>query len=132
MTTLEETVVTLEEMADVLHTQAKELERLIAHIEGTSARLDYKSQMATIASALSGMHVRLKHLRQEGGKAPGGNDGSLRDWLAGQALTGLLGGPNAPKKSGTESAEQFAVRVAEESYIFANAMLRARGEAPAG
>ena len=48
----------------------------------------------------------------------------LRDWLAAQALNGLLGGPNAPKKSGAESPEQYAVRVAEEAYLFADAMLR--------
>ena len=50
----------------------------------------------------------------------------LRDWFAGQALEGLLAGPNAPKKSGTESAEQYAHRVAEEAYLFADAMLQKR------
>lgn len=48
----------------------------------------------------------------------------LRDWLAAQALNGLLAGPNLPKKSGAESPEQYAVRVAEEAYLFADAMLR--------
>jgi hypothetical protein len=50
----------------------------------------------------------------------------MRDWFAGQALAGLLGGPNAPKKARAESAEQYAARVAEEAYLFADAMLRAR------
>jgi hypothetical protein len=50
----------------------------------------------------------------------------LRDWFAGQALEGLLAGPNAPKKSGAESAEQYANRVAEEAYLFADAMLQAK------
>jgi hypothetical protein len=50
----------------------------------------------------------------------------LRDWFAGQALEGLLSGPNAPKKSGAESAEQYAHRVAEEAYLFADAMLQKR------
>ena len=50
----------------------------------------------------------------------------LRDWFAGQALKGLLAGPNAPKKSGAESQDQYAIRVAEEAYLFADAMLRAK------
>jgi hypothetical protein len=37
-------------------------------------------------------------------------DLELLDWFAGQALQGLLAGPNAPKKSGTESSGQYAVR----------------------
>jgi hypothetical protein len=67
-------------------------------------------------------------------------DLELLDWFAGQALQGLLAGPNAPKKSGAESPQQYAVRLAEEAYVFAGAMLRARdelgqaadGEAPGG
>jgi hypothetical protein len=47
----------------------------------------------------------------------------LRDWFAGQALAGLLAGPSAPKKSKAESAEQYAARVAEEAYLFADALL---------
>jgi hypothetical protein len=50
----------------------------------------------------------------------------LRDWFAGQALKGLLSGPSAPKKSGAESQEQYATRVAGEAYLFADAMLRAK------
>jgi hypothetical protein len=52
----------------------------------------------------------------------------LRDWFAGHALEGLLAGPNAPKKSRTESSEQYANRVAEEAYLFADAMMRRRSE----
>jgi hypothetical protein len=48
----------------------------------------------------------------------------LRDWFAGHALEGLLAGPNAPKKSAAESPDQYAVRVAEEAYMFADAMMR--------
>ena len=54
----------------------------------------------------------------------------MRDLFAGHALQGLLAGPNAPRKSGAESAEQYAVRVAEEAYLFAEAMLRAREGPP--
>jgi hypothetical protein len=48
----------------------------------------------------------------------------LRDWFAGHALQGLLAGPNAPKKSRAESPDQYAERVAEEAYLFADAMMR--------
>jgi hypothetical protein len=58
-------------------------------------------------------------------------DLELRDWFAGEALNGLLSGANAPKKSGSESAEQYAHRVAEEAYLFAEAMLLQRIK-PAG
>jgi hypothetical protein len=51
-----------------------------------------------------------------------------RDWFAGQALAGLLAGPNAPKKSASESTQQYAVRVAEEAYLFADALVRASSE----
>jgi hypothetical protein len=50
----------------------------------------------------------------------------LRDWFAGQALKGLLAGVNVPKKSGSESPEAYALRVAAEAYLFAEAMLRER------
>ena len=56
-------------------------------------------------------------------------DMDLRDWFAGQALKGLLAGPNAPKKSKSEASAQYAVRVAEEAYLFADAMLEV-GELP--
>jgi hypothetical protein len=57
-----------------------------------------------------------------------GKDLQLVDWFAGHALQGLLAGPNAPKKSAAESPEQYALRVAEEAYIFADAMLRTRAQ----
>jgi hypothetical protein len=50
----------------------------------------------------------------------------VRDWFAGQALAGLLAGPNAPKKSRTESPQQYAFRVAEEAYLFADALLQVK------
>ena len=55
----------------------------------------------------------------------------LRDWFAAQALQGLLAGANAPKKSASESPAQYARRVAEEAYLFADGMLHARSEAAA-
>jgi hypothetical protein len=49
---------------------------------------------------------------------------SLRDWFAGQALCGLLAGVNVPKKSAAESSDHYALRVAVEAYLFADAMLK--------
>jgi hypothetical protein len=56
----------------------------------------------------------------------------LRDWVAALALQGLLAGPNAPKKSATESPAQYAIRVSEEAYLYADAFLQAKDETPAG
>ena len=53
---------------------------------------------------------------------------NLRDWFAGRALEGLLAGPNAPKKSRAEYPEQYAARVAEEAYAFADAMTQVRAK----
>jgi hypothetical protein len=55
----------------------------------------------------------------------------LRDWFAGQALKGLLAGPNVPKKSKAEAPAQYAARVAEEAYLFADAMMRVGEVQPA-
>jgi len=57
-------------------------------------------------------------------------DMDLRDWFAGQALKGLLAGPSAPKKSKAEAPAQYAIRVAEEAYLFADAMMQAGETAP--
>jgi hypothetical protein len=67
-----------------------------------------------------------------GGCAMGDAAKNLRDELAGQALGGLLAGPNAPKRSKSESVQQYALRVAEEAYLYADAMLRKREQSPAG
>lgn len=61
--------------------------------------------------------------RGDGGNAfptplPGSNGMTLRDWLAGQALTGLLGGEAVE----SPNAEWFA----DQSYRIADAMLAAR------
>jgi hypothetical protein len=56
------------------------------------------------------------------------DDIELRDWFACRALQGLLAGPNAPKKSKAEYPEQYAARVAEEAYAFADAMMQARAK----
>lgn len=49
-------------------------------------------------------------------------DMELRDWFAGQALTGVLEGLEGQ----ADSPEQAAKLVADMSYIIADAMLEAR------
>jgi hypothetical protein len=49
----------LEELLDVLHLQAEEIEDLIDHIEQTGARLSYESRMPLIVSRLSELQQRL-------------------------------------------------------------------------
>jgi hypothetical protein len=48
-------------------------------------------------------------------------------WFAGQALNGLLSGPECPAQQPNESAEQWADRVAALAFELADAMNRARG-----
>jgi hypothetical protein len=70
--------------------------------------------------------VNLLHAPPLGGCAMGEARKNLRDELAGQALGGLLAGPNAPKRSKSESPQQYALRLAEEAYLYAEAMLKKR------
>ena len=51
---------------------------------------------------------------------------SLRDWFAGQALSGLLAYPGG-NPGGT--FEEIAATFAANAYVYADAMLAARGEA---
>ena len=51
------------ELVDVLHLQAKELEKLIMHVEQVTARMPEESEMSVIRSSLSGLHQRLKSLQ---------------------------------------------------------------------
>jgi len=54
------------------------------------------------------------------------NGMSLRDWFAGQALSGLLAYPGG-NPGGT--FEEIAATFAANAYVYADAMLAARGEA---
>lgn len=51
---------------------------------------------------------------------------SLRDWLAGRALTGMISTAAAPCVFGLSGAEEVAAKAA---YRIADAMIAARGEA---
>jgi hypothetical protein len=61
--TVEELAAVVDELVEVMHLQARELEKLIAHVEQVTVHLTEESEMSVIRSALSGLHVRLKKLR---------------------------------------------------------------------
>ena len=60
----------------------------------------------------------------------GGKGLELRDWLAGQALAGILMNPNTPR-AGEGPLEEHADAIAEQAYAYADALLRRRGTPPA-
>jgi hypothetical protein len=55
----------------------------------------------------------------------GVNELELRDWLAGQALTGILMSPNTPRP-GESPLEVHTAALAEQAYAYADAMLAER------
>jgi hypothetical protein len=55
----------------------------------------------------------------------------LRDWLAGQALVGILMNPSTPR-AGESPLEEHADALAEQAYAYADAMLKRSGTRPAG
>jgi polyhydroxyalkanoate synthesis regulator phasin len=60
---VEELAAVVDELIEVLHLQARELESLIAHVEQVTTRLQEESEMAVIRSTLTGLHQRIKKLR---------------------------------------------------------------------
>jgi hypothetical protein len=67
---VEELAAVVDELIEVLHTQARELEHLIAHVEQVTVRLPEESAMAVIRSSLTGLHQRIKKLRGMGHPLP--------------------------------------------------------------
>jgi hypothetical protein len=53
----------LEELIGLMHTQAKEIERLIVHVEQTTGRLGHETQMPLVVSELSELHKRVRKLQ---------------------------------------------------------------------
>jgi hypothetical protein len=60
---VEELAAVVDELIDVLHRQASDLEKFVAHVEQVTTRLPEESEMAVIRSSLSRLHVRIKKLR---------------------------------------------------------------------
>jgi hypothetical protein len=52
----------LGDLVQAQHLQAKELERLVEHVEQETGHLGYQHQFATVASSLTGLDLRLKEL----------------------------------------------------------------------
>jgi hypothetical protein len=60
---VEELAAIVDELVEVLHLQARELEKLIGHVQQVTTRLPEEREMSVIRSSLSGLHQRLKKLR---------------------------------------------------------------------
>ena len=60
---VEELAAVVDELIEVLHLQARELEKLIAHVGQVTAHLPEEREVSVIRSSLSGLHLRLKKLR---------------------------------------------------------------------
>jgi hypothetical protein len=60
---VEQLAAIVDELIEVLHLQARELEKFIAHVGQVTARLPEESEISVIRSSLSGLHLRLKKLR---------------------------------------------------------------------
>jgi len=58
----------LDDLIGVLHTQAKELERLMVHVEGSTSPLPEATQMPVVVSQLSELHHRVGKLRASCGE----------------------------------------------------------------
>ena len=60
---IEELAAAVDELIEVLHLQARELEKLIAHMGQVTAHLPEESEMSVVRSSLSGLHLRIMKLR---------------------------------------------------------------------
>ena len=74
---VEELAAVVDDLIEVLHLQARELEKLIAHVEQVTAHMPEGSEISVIRSSLSGLHLRIRKLRgvdpadtREGGEGP--------------------------------------------------------------
>jgi hypothetical protein len=56
----------LRDLIDAMHTQARELERLTAHVKQQTVALPYTSHLSVVASELSELQVRTKALAGAG------------------------------------------------------------------
>jgi hypothetical protein len=54
----------VEDLIAALHVQAKELEKLVDHVERVAGHLGYRPQFSVIASELSELHLRIKKVSQ--------------------------------------------------------------------
>jgi hypothetical protein len=69
MADLEQLEGVVEDLIEVLHHQARELEQLAARVEQVTTRLPEAGRLAVVASELSGLRLRMKKLRGTAGTA---------------------------------------------------------------
>lgn len=67
---VEELAAVVDELIEILHLQASDLEKLIAHVEQVTVHLPEESEMSVIRSSLSGLHQRIKKLQGRGHPLP--------------------------------------------------------------
>lgn len=65
MNETEELRAVIEDLIEATHLQAKELERLVTHVEQQTVPLEPASQISIVASELSELHNRVKKLRSK-------------------------------------------------------------------
>ncbi|MCI0465341.1 MAG: hypothetical protein L0Z62_51120 [Gemmataceae bacterium] len=63
MVDVEKLAAVVEELVEVLQLQARDLERLITHVEQVTTRLPEANELSVVRSELAALHVRLKQLR---------------------------------------------------------------------
>jgi len=63
-TEMEQLRQTVEDLIQIMHLQARELEKLVAHVEQVAGHhLGYQDQFSLVASELTGLHHRIQKLR---------------------------------------------------------------------
>ncbi|HLI75773.1 MAG TPA: hypothetical protein VKV02_02415 [Acidobacteriaceae bacterium] len=63
MVDVEQLAAVVEELVGVLQVQARDLERLITHVEQVTTRLPESNELAVVRAELAALHVRIKKLR---------------------------------------------------------------------
>ena len=63
MVDVEQLAAVVEELVVVLQVQARDLERLISHVEQVTTRLPATNELAVIRSQLAALHARIKKFR---------------------------------------------------------------------
>ncbi len=53
----------VQDLVEVMHFQAKEIERLVSHLEQVTSQLPYRSEFPVIASELSELRGRIQKLQ---------------------------------------------------------------------
>ena len=60
---VQELAAVLDDLIEVLHSQARSLEKLVAHVEQVSGHLPEVGELSVVLSTLTGLHHRVKKLR---------------------------------------------------------------------